>query len=81
MKEISIGMDKSQVISVMGEFYLVNSSSKDASGTLTEVLVYKSSSYEEYRLKFLNNKLESWNRVHLREYVQPETSLTSPATN
>jgi hypothetical protein len=65
-------MDKSRVTAIMGKGYLVNSSSKDPAGNLTEVLVYKSSPNEEYRLKFLNGQLDSWERIHLREYLRQE---------
>jgi len=72
-------MSRDEVIRVMGNAYLVNSSSKGGDGKLVEVLVYKSSADEEYRLNFNDNTLESWKRVHLREYIRPETIQTTPA--
>ncbi|HEV7381699.1 MAG TPA: hypothetical protein VGN64_18005 [Dyadobacter sp.] len=77
MKQVNIGMTKSEVIGILGQKYMISSSSKDEKGNPTEVLAYKSDSSEEYKLRFINNKLTEWNREHINRYVVPDQS---PAT-
>lgn len=72
IKEVNLGMTKSEVIAILGQKYMIASSSKDEKGDPTEVLAYKSDSSEEYRLKFVSNKLIEWNREHINKYVVPD---------
>jgi hypothetical protein len=72
IKEVNLGMTKSEVIAILGPKYMIASSSKDEKGNPTEVLAYKSDSSEEYRLKFISNKLIEWNREHVNKYVVPD---------
>ncbi len=81
VRSLSIGLERAEVISIMGEHYLVNASSKEPNGDLNEVLTYKSGPDEEYRFKFINSRLQSWNRVHLREHFRTETSQTAAGRN
>lgn len=72
IKQINIGMTKSEVIGFLGQKYMISSSSKDEKGKLTEVLSYKSDSSEEYHLKFTDDKLIEWKREHINRYVVPD---------
>lgn len=74
IKKIALGMSKEQVIQVMGNDYLVSSSSKDDDGNNIEILVYKSDSHEEYRLNFVNNRLTEWNREFTNKYIVEDPS-------
>jgi hypothetical protein len=73
IKQVNLGMSKNEVIAILGEKYMIASSSKDANGNPTEVLAYNSS--EEYRLKFVNSKLIEWNREHINKYVVPDQQV------
>lgn len=72
IKNVEIGMTKDQVIQIMGEKYMITSSSKDEQGNRIEVLGYKSDTYEEYKLKFINDKLIEWEREHTTPYITKE---------
>lgn len=72
IKQVNLGMTKSEVIAILGPKYMIASSSKDEKGNPAEVLAYKSDSSEEYRLKFISNKLIEWNREHINKYVIPD---------
>lgn len=52
IKEIKIGMSKGEVINILGNKYMITSSSKDPLGNAVEVLGYKSDISEEYKLKY-----------------------------
>jgi hypothetical protein len=69
IKKVELGMSKSDVIRIMGDLYIVNSNSLNAESKKEEVLVYKSDSTEEFRLKFTDNVLVSWDRVHVNAIV------------
>lgn len=73
IKKISIGMSKNEVISILGEKYMITSSSKDEAGNHTETLGYKSDTAEEYKLVFINQKLTQWSREHIRKHLETET--------
>lgn len=68
IKLISIGMKREEVTEVMGKRYIINSFSLDSAGNSIRVLAYKSSPQSEYRLRFFNDTLQSWNRVIFNEY-------------
>jgi len=72
MKKVVLGMSKEQVINILGNDYLIASSSKDIYGNHIEVLAYKSDVHEEYKLKFINAKLTEWNREHTNQYLVKE---------
>lgn len=74
MKKVAIGMSKDQVISVLGNDYLVASSSKDERGNNVEVLAYKSDVHEEYRLRFINAQLAEWSREFTNKYMVKDPS-------
>src|SRR5690554_5804286 len=65
IKNVQIGMTKDQVVQIMGEKYMITSSSIDEQGNHIEVLGYKSDTYEEYKLKFINDKLIEWERERI----------------
>lgn len=70
IKQVEIGMDKARVIQLLGDQYMITSSSKDHSGNVIEVLTYKSDVSEEYQLRFVNNKLMGWDRNHVLKYIE-----------
>ena len=69
IKKVEIGMTKDQVIQILGNKYMITSSSRNDKGSPVEVLGYKSDSNEEYKLMFVDNKLTEWNREHVNKYV------------
>lgn len=73
-KKVALGMDKKQVIPLLGKDYIVSASSKDERGNQIEVLAYKSAAYEEYRLKFINARLIEWNRAFTNKYIVNDPS-------
>lgn len=74
IKKVAIGMSKEQVVKILGNDYLVSSSSKDERGNNVEVLAYKSDIHEEYRLKFINTQLAEWNREFTNKYIVKDPS-------
>ncbi|GAB3914597.1 hypothetical protein GCM10028803_60290 [Larkinella knui] len=74
MKKVTIGMSKEQVIQLVGDDYMIASSSKDDKGNHLEVLAYKSDVDEEYKLKFINSRLMGWSREHINKYPVPVPS-------
>lgn len=74
IRQVKIGMTKAEVIQLLGNKYMITSSSNDAYGNPVEVLGYKSDADEEYKLKFLSNKLTEWNREHVNKYVVKDPS-------
>jgi outer membrane protein assembly factor BamE (lipoprotein component of BamABCDE complex) len=74
IKKIALGMSKEQVIQILGDDYMVASSSKDERGNRIEVLAYKSAAYEEYKLKFVNAQLAEWNREYTNKYIVKDPS-------
>ncbi len=75
MRDISVGMTKENVIDKLGKRYIISSLSEHSQGERIEVLAYKSSVNEEYRLKFINNKLQGWDRLVFRDkYPQTQDS-------
>ncbi|GAB3900396.1 hypothetical protein GCM10028825_51590 [Spirosoma agri] len=74
IRKIGLGMSKEQVIQVLGKNYMVSSSSKDERNNQIEVLAYKSDAHEEYRLKFINDKLTEWNREFTNKYLVKDPS-------
>lgn len=65
-------MDKAEVIGIMGDKYIASSSSKDQYSKLIEILGYKIDDDEEYKLRFVDNKLVEWNREHFIKYKTPD---------
>ncbi|GAB2529014.1 hypothetical protein [Spirosoma aerophilum] len=74
IKKIALGMSKDQVIQILGDDYMIASSSKDERGNRIEVLAYKSDAYVEYKLKFVNALLAEWNREHINKYIVKDPS-------
>lgn len=72
IKKVQIGMTKNEVIQVLGKNYTITSASKDDEGNYIEVLGYESVYDEEYKLKFINNKLVEWNRERIPKYITTE---------
>ncbi len=58
----------------MGKLYILNASSKNASGQLEEVVAYKSSADEEFRFRFTDGVLMSWDMVHLNTIPTREST-------
>jgi len=77
IKQVKIGMSREDVIRTLGEKYMITSSSNDAYGNPVEVLGYKSDVGEEYKLKFVSNKLKEWNREHVNKYMIKEPTQTN----
>jgi len=69
IKKVQLGMTKDEVIQILGEKYMITSASEDNQGNHIEVLGYKSDSDEEYKLKFVNNKLIEWDRERIPKYI------------
>jgi outer membrane protein assembly factor BamE (lipoprotein component of BamABCDE complex) len=72
IQEVELGMNRNQVVEIMGKLYIVNSAAVNTEGEKEEILAYKSDATEEYRLKFLDNKLVSWDRVHITPVIRKE---------
>jgi len=70
IKNVEIGMGKDEVIRILGDRYMITSSSEDHLGNTVEVLGYKSDVSEEYKLRFVNKKLIEWNREHVPRYIE-----------
>jgi hypothetical protein len=70
IKNVEIGMGKDEVIRILGNRYMITSSSKDYLGNSVEVLGYKSDFSEEYKLRFVNDTLTEWNREHVPRYIE-----------
>ncbi|GGB94820.1 hypothetical protein [Dyadobacter sediminis] len=75
MRLVKIGMTKEEVIHLLGNKYMITSSSNDAYGNPVEVLGYKSDADEEYKLKFVSNQLKEWNREHVNKYTVKDPSI------
>ena len=66
-------MTKDEVVQILGEKYMITSASKDIQGNHIEVLGYKSDIDEEYKLKFVNEKLVKWDREHIQKYITEDS--------
>ncbi len=73
VKKLELGMEKDEVIGILGNRYMITSSSKDHLGNTIEVLGYKSGHTEEYKFRFVNHKLTEWNREHVPRYLETPT--------
>ena len=73
VKKLELGMEKDEVIRILGNRYMITSSSKDHLGNAIEVLGYKSDVTEEYKFRFVNHKLTEWNREHVPRYMEAPT--------
>lgn len=76
IKNISLGMDKEQVIGIMGNLYLVHANTLNPENKNEQIISFKSSDEEEYRLRFIDDKLVSWNRLRFMELNQAPTVIT-----
>ncbi len=59
VKKLEIGMDKKEVINILGKGYRVVSAAKTPEGTL-EILRYESSIDYDYMIHLLDGKLIEW---------------------
>jgi hypothetical protein len=74
MKKIQLGMDKDEVIRIMGKHFINSAASKDEQGNKIEVISYSSNWTLEYNLRFVNGKLTEWEKERIYEYkvVEPQ---------
>lgn len=63
VQQLHIGMTKQDAISVMGDKYIIESSSQEEDGLL-EIIKYYSAADVPYLLHFLNGKLIVFNRYY-----------------
>lgn len=63
VQQLHIGISKQDAISIMGNKYIIESSSMEEDGTL-EIIKYYSSTDVPYLLHFLNGKLILFNRYY-----------------
>lgn len=72
-KNLRIGMSKNEAISIMGNKYIIESTSQEEDGLL-EIVKYYSSNEIPYLLHFLNDKLIVFNRYY--PPYTPEQKIT-----
>lgn len=81
IRNVKLGTTKDEVIKTLGDKYLINTAAKDKDGKLIEVLAYRSSHSEEYKLKFVNGILIEWNREYTQKYIINESSSPQKSSN
>ncbi len=69
IQSVELGMTKDEVIGVMGKHYILNANSLNEKGESEQTIAYPLSEQDEFRLKFINNTLISWDRFIVRETI------------
>lgn len=72
IKQVKLGLTKSQLIEIMGKYYILDSNSINQSNESEEIIAYKIDANDEFRFKIIDDKLISWERVQINSIVTKE---------
>jgi hypothetical protein len=70
LKAVELGMSKSEVIKIIGNYYTLDEAYTDRENNKVEILGFRDlpDSKEIYQLVFVNNILKEWHKIYLHQH-------------